>query len=271
MIKKFNFVLCICIFLLACSLFMIGCDEVESDIYADNGLEYVVNSDGVTCTIVGIGKCTDTVVTVPEFIKEYRVSAIGDEAFCAGKYQICADIIEIILPEGLKTIGNSSFEICDKLAKINIPSTVTDIGEKAFERCTSLKCLSLPEGIREIKAHTFMGCTSLVSFTVPESVEIIGASAFLGCTSLESITLPDALKEIGESAFHLSGIRSVGIGSGVSTIGMMAFMQCENLTDVYYRGTLAELKSITTNGGWIDGKETVHCSDTDISASDLYN
>ena len=161
--------------------------------------------------------------------------------------------------------------VCDKLAKINIPSTVTDIGEKAFERCASLKGLSLPEGIREIKAHTFMGCTSLVSFTVPESVEIIGASAFLGCTSLESITLPDALKEIGESAFHLSGIRSASIGTGVSTIGMMAFMQCENLTDVYYRGTLAELKSITTNGGWIDGKETVHCSDTDISASDLYN
>ena len=101
MFKKLNFVLCVFIFLLACSLSFVGCDELESDIYADNGLEYVVNSDGVTCTIVGIGKCTDTVITVPESIRDYWVTAIGKEAFCPGNYEICADITEMILPEGL--------------------------------------------------------------------------------------------------------------------------------------------------------------------------
>ena len=266
---KIRAILLTALAILICLLAFVGCDEEESTLYADNGLEYVVNSDGVTCTIVGIGKCTDTVITVPESIRDYWVTAIGKEAFCPGRYETFPDITEIILPEGLETIGDSAFEMCENLTKINLPDTVTSIGMKAFERCSALEEISFPEGIDEIKVHTFMGCTSLKSFAIPESVEIIGASAFLGCSSLESITVPNGVIDIGESAFMLSGIKIANIGSGVTTIGMMAFMQCENLTDVYYSGTLAEWEEVFVAGTVFSGEETFHCEGAKFPTSDF--
>ena len=49
---------------LSCSSCDIGTLAGNDTKYAPNGLEYRVNEDGQTCTIIGIGKCTDTVITM---------------------------------------------------------------------------------------------------------------------------------------------------------------------------------------------------------------
>ncbi|MBQ3223991.1 MAG: leucine-rich repeat protein [Clostridia bacterium] len=56
------------------------------------------------------------------------VETIGDEAFAQ-----CIRITDpVVLPEGLKTVGNSAFEACSWLGEVYFPSTVESIGENAF-------------------------------------------------------------------------------------------------------------------------------------------
>lgn len=70
------------------------------------------------------------------------VTYIGDNAFEHERDGFNTDyskLIEIVLPEGLLTIGNYAFSDCRELKKIDIPSTVTNIGEGAFQHCNSMK------------------------------------------------------------------------------------------------------------------------------------
>ena len=50
----------------------------------------------------------------------------------------CANLTEINLPAGLKTIGDSAFEGCG-LSSVVIPATVTSIGKSAFLNCRGLE------------------------------------------------------------------------------------------------------------------------------------
>ena len=50
------------------------------------GLAYEVNADGTTCTITGMGICTDTEVYIPATIDGYSVTAIGAKAFAENSH-----------------------------------------------------------------------------------------------------------------------------------------------------------------------------------------
>jgi len=58
-----------------------SCGEVETRTVATTpssvGLKYAVNPDGETCTIRGIGTCTDTKIIIGQTIDGYRASFVG--------------------------------------------------------------------------------------------------------------------------------------------------------------------------------------------------
>ncbi|MDR0448037.1 MAG: leucine-rich repeat domain-containing protein, partial [Treponema sp.] len=59
--------------------------------------------------------------------------------------------------------------------------------------------------------------------TIPNTVTSIGEGAFVNCSNLESIAIPDSVTTIGNYAFQQSGLKSITIGSGIKSIGGMAF------------------------------------------------
>ena len=115
-----------------------------------------------------------------------------------------------------------------------IPNGVTTIGEYAFSGCTGLTSVTIPDSVTSIGNSAFSGCTGLTSVSIPNSVTSIGSSAFSRCTSLTSVSIPNSVTSIGDYAFYgCSGLTSVSIPNSVTSIGDNAFFGCSNLNAVY--------------------------------------
>ena len=98
-------------------------------------------------------------------------------------------VTEIVIPDGITSIGNYAFYNCTSLTSADIPTGVTSIGNYAFYNCASLTSADIPTGVTSIGGSAFDNCTSLTSVVIPKSVMNIGNYAFRNCTSLTSITV----------------------------------------------------------------------------------
>ena len=111
--------------------------------------------------------------------------------------------INVVIPSGVKSIGDNAFSGCSKLTSISIPESVTSIGEFAFYGCSGLTNISIPEGVTSIGYSAFRDCRSLTSINIPEGVSYIGGYAFYGCTNLD-VTIDNSENnvKVGNNAFY---------------------------------------------------------------------
>ncbi len=122
---------------------------------------------------------------------EYTVLP-GTEVIC--NFAFCRDdgkdLTKVILPEGLKCIGDEAFS-WNKLEGIDIPDSVECIGEHAFQFCSSLGWvkMGISSHLISIEDCAFQECTSLKEVYVPDSVVAIRDCAFAECTSLVKVRL----------------------------------------------------------------------------------
>ena len=56
-------------------------------------------------------------------------------------FKNCSSLEEIVIPEGVDSIGTNCFFGCGELEKITLPSTIRVIAKDAFSGCTSLKAI----------------------------------------------------------------------------------------------------------------------------------
>ncbi len=138
----------------------------------------------------------------------------------------------IVIPDGVTSIGKWAFACCGSLTSVTIPDSVTSIGDEAFACCGSLTSVTIPDSVMNIGDEAFCGCKRLTSATIPGSVTSIGDETFAYCDILKSITIPDSVTSIGELAFASSGLTSVTIPAGVTAIGNSAFSDCCSLTGI---------------------------------------
>ena len=69
----------------------------------------------------------------------------------------------VVLPSGLKTIGDNAFYNCAGLRSITIPNSVTSIGDNVFRKCTSLTDITIPESVTSIGDDAFFACRNLTT------------------------------------------------------------------------------------------------------------
>ena len=127
------------------------------------------------------------------------------------------ELTNLVVPEGVTSIGYSAFSGCSGLTSITLPSSLTSILSGAFSGCRGLTSITLPSNLTSIEYGAFQYCSGLTGeLVIPEGVTSIGYSAFSGCSGLTSITLPSSLTSIGGYAFeNCTGITSVTINEYV--------------------------------------------------------
>jgi hypothetical protein len=100
---------------------------------------------------------------------------------------IRSSIVNVIVENGITTIGDDTFCYCPSLSSVAISDTVTTIGSMAF-RDAKLSEVVIPASVTAISSYTFNGCTELVKITFLGDKPSIGADAFVLGTSNKHVT-----------------------------------------------------------------------------------
>lgn len=138
------------------------------------------------------------------------------------------------------TVDREAFYGCTSLKEIVAMHKIGTINDAAFAGCTSLEKVDAT-GLHTSGVYVFAGCTSVKEVTTG-FYTAIGTGAFAGCIALESIEINTA--DIAYGAFEGCGsLKAVSFGdktaadkSMVFTVGARAFYGCIKLADVSFNG-----------------------------------
>ena len=133
-------------------------------------------------------------MVIPETLDSYPVVAIGDQAFNF------LGIEKAALPQSVRHIGNMAFYQCPNLKQVILSDGVTSIGTCCFGGDPMLEEIAIPETVETVEDFAFLACVSLKEASFGSALKKIGASAFQMCAGLNRVTLPESA-EIGENAF----------------------------------------------------------------------
>ncbi|MGN1353471.1 MAG: leucine-rich repeat domain-containing protein [Alloprevotella sp.] len=227
------------------------------------GVAFSVNADETTCTVSGLTSLEDqpTTLNIPGEARGalldgylYKATAIGANAFAEEKDAEVKKytFTNVVIPEGITTIGSSAFVYETNLAHVDFPNSLKLIDSEAFANCSNLKDVSI-EGIETIEnwafqntgiesitvsgnttlsSYVFQGCVALKTAVLKEGITIIPLGAFNFCDKLESISIPSTVEVIKSSAFwNCTRLVEANMPSSLKTIEKDAFHNCK-LTEV---------------------------------------
>ena len=230
------------------------CDKIVYNEY-ENGL-YLGNEENPYLALV---------TTTSEHID--RITIHPDTVIiCGSAMKSCYLLRELVIPEGVVSLGSSAFAYASGLEKIYIPKSVEYIGSMAFRSCDSIKEItvadenpnfksvdgslfsrdgstlikyavgkdnavySVPDGTVVIEDNAFENAKYLTEVALPDSVETLCHSAFLRCENLKKVDLGNVLKEIGGCAFSsCTSLTEIIIPDSVKTVAYHAFSYCNKL------------------------------------------
>lgn len=177
------------------------CSEDSSE-YSSSEEEILIPTEGVvyksfgTYSLVTGYTGSETEVVIADTYKNNLVTGIDTSAFAR------KDIVKIIMPDSITTIGEGAFASCESLIEVVMSDSITTIGKGAFNTCKTLTEIVIPEGVRDIGKSAFAWCENLTKITLPYSVDNIGESAFSYCSSLMEIFIPSTVNYIDRYAFQ---------------------------------------------------------------------
>ena len=164
------------------------------------------------------------------------VNSAGDEA--------CA----LVALWGYAFSGNAT------LVDVALPDTIADLPNRAFFRCSALRHVRLPSNLATVGAEAFNDCTALESIEpfLPATVTNIGATAFCGDPRLSChLTIGGGGSAVtfgGGYVFASSGMTSVTMRAGVTSLPSRAFYYCTSLRHVRLSPDLATIDAEAFSG-----------------------
>lgn len=146
---------------------------------------------------------------------------------------------EVVIPEGVRIVLNSSFENCS-VTSVKFPDSVVNIEDKAFYSCRNLKHVDFGHGITHIGSkaswHVFAAC-GLEEVEIPEQVTYIGRGAFWSC-ELKKVTFhrragkPPASGTRERSSRYHDGLLAIASDAFGGNIGLEEVTIPDNMTHI---------------------------------------
>lgn len=176
----------------------------------------------------------------------------------AGKaFYDCDKLLSITIPESVKSLGSNIFYSCGLMSKAYLQCKCP-IPEGAFRFCYNLKNVTLADGISIIGYKAFDSC-AIENINFPDSITYVGMYAFDGYGHHKWYTdLPAGPVYIGRTLFKIKGacpesvsvkegtvyiccdafaydkeLKTVYIPASLRSVGVTAFVGCDNLQSVY--------------------------------------
>ena len=190
--------------------------------------------------------------TITQVVLPEGVTSIGQNAFNS-----CTALSGVNLPEGVVSIGQNAFSNCTGLTSIGLPSSLRELGDGAFSS-SGLTSIDIPEGVTAIPASAFDHCLSLRSVKLPDGVTSIGRLAFNHCETMDDCPLPAGLTTLGEYAFRSTALTAIDFPAGLSSLPNYAFAFCPGLTELIFPETLQSIGAYTFS--YCDNLERVELS-----------
>lgn len=100
---------------------------------------------------------------------------------------------DVIIPNGIKIIGEHAFQWCIDVESVVIPNSVKRIYSYAFRNCRSLESVTIPDSVRSIRSYAFDYCVLLEVVTFSSTTPpLFGGFIFTNCDALTTIYVPSA-------------------------------------------------------------------------------
>ncbi len=176
-----------------------------------------------------IGNDSITTVIVPEGVK-----TIGDYAFAG-----LTNLTTVVLPSTLERIDQGAFYGCEKLTTVKGLEYVKFINQSAFENCALSGTILLDKAVC-VADRAFAFNTNLKNVILSDVTRSVGGYAFYGCTALESVTVNAANVKIGPYVFAgCSALTEISLNTNVVPAG--AFYECSKLETVHLGADLNQI------------------------------
>lgn len=174
-------------------------------------------------------------VTIPDIVvfggKEYRVTAIADEAFRG-----CKTLESVVIPHTVNKIGMFAF----KDTPFENDTTFWEDGIMYVNQCVIDARYDVVEGdvtirpdTRLIADYAFAECEKMRSIVLPDNLSYVGKMAFALCTGLEEVALSPRVEKIEELTFWACiGLKKIDVPESLRLIEQGAFAGCLRLDSI---------------------------------------
>lgn len=283
-----------------------SCTEIGNQAFRETGISGISFNGSVHIGQWVFTECSNLIdvnVTGDQtIVDQYGFANCGIKKITIGKgvqfgedaAALCDNLKEVILEDGVKSIGNWAFHNLQGLEKLTFEGSVGMVESGAFSNLEDLSEIHITDIEKwcqitfmdyngtpgnplytpnsDYKArHLYYNGEEIENIEFSDDLVFIGDYSFYNCDKLKTVKLPQTLRSIGTRAF--SGCRALEeiiFPSGLESIGSYAFCLCQSLSVIDIPNTVTSIFSNAFYNNKLE-KIVVHWKDPiNISSNVFY-